>query len=473
MGQIMQKLFNNCYALDTKCYEKYALTEDILMEHAASSIENFIRSKFNKKSTILIACGAGNNGADGITLARLLHPDYDVKLYIPFGLKSTMAKLQLNRTSLVGVELVEEICSCDIVVDALFGAGLNRELNSQTVAIINDLNALKAYKIACDIPSGIDESGVANPTAFVADTTITMGALKEALYSDLAKDFVGIVELANLGISRELYEDDSSTFLLDSGDFTPPIRKAKNCHKGSFGHASIFCGEKEGAAIISATAAARFGAGLTTLVVHEKVNCPPFLMSSTTTPKNATAIAIGMGLGNFFEEELLNKEVINSTTPIVLDADALYKKELLNIIKQNREVVITPHPKEFAAILKLLKNIDVSVEQVQKNRFKLAREFSSKFPNVVLLLKGANTIIAKNAKLYVNPLGSSVLAKGGSGDVLSGLIVSLLAQGYSALDSAINGSLALAIASQKFDKPNYYLLPTDIIELLAKITYAE
>ena len=469
MGQKMQKLFINCYEMDRKCYEKYGLNEDILMEHAADSMASLIRERFDINSTILIVCGAGNNGADGIALARLLHIVYRIKLYIPFGVKSSMAKVQLGRASLVGVELVEELSCCDVVVDALFGAGLNRELNSQVVAILESMNAQESYKIACDIPSGIDESGNPSPTAFKADTTITMGALKEALYSDLAKDFTGEVIVANLGVARELYEESSDTYLLEASDFKAPIRESKNCHKGSFGHATIFCGQKEGAAIISATAAARFGAGLTTLVLHEKVNCPPFLMSSTTTPKNATAIAIGMGLGNFFEEDILRKEVINSDTPIVLDADALYKKELLNVIKQNREVVITPHPKEFVSVLKLLKNIDISIEQVQKNRFKLAREFSTKFPNVTLLLKGANTIIAKNGKLYINSLGSSVLAKGGSGDVLSGLIVSLLAQGYSAKDAAINGSLALAIASQKFDKPNYFLLPSDIVDLLAEI----
>ena len=465
----MQKLFTNCYKMDRKCYEKYGLNEDILMEHAASSIESFIRANFNSDSTVLIVCGTGNNGADGITVARLLYPDYRIKLYIPFGVKSSMAKLQLERASMVGVEMTEDINSCDVLVDALFGVGLNRELTSQAVAIIESMNELKGYKIACDIPSGIDESGNTSPIAFKADTTITMGALKEALYSDLSKDFVGKVSVANLGVARELYEEASDTYLLEASDFKAPIRESKNCHKGSFGHATIFCGQKEGAAIISATAAARFGAGLTTLVLHEKVNCPPFLMSSTTTPKNATAIAIGMGLGNFFEEDILSKEVINSDTPIVLDADALYKKDLLSIIKQNREVVITPHPKEFVSVLKLLKNIDISIEQVQKNRFKLAREFSSKFPNVTLLLKGANTIIAKNGKLYINSLGSSVLAKGGSGDVLSGLIVSLLAQGYTAKDAAINGSLALALASQKFDKPNYFLLPLDIVDLLAEI----
>ena len=466
----MQKLFKECYKMDEKCYEKFGLSEDILMEHASSEMEKFIRSKFKEGSSVLIVSGAGNNGADGIALARLLHPDYEVKLYIPFGVKSEMAKLQLRRANLVGVEVVDEIKEAKIIVDALFGAGLNRELNKASINIIESLNALNGYKIACDIPSGLDINGTPLPIAFFADTTITMGALKEALYADYAKDYVGDIIVANLGVSRELYEDETDVYVLEKSDFKAPVRESKNCHKGSFGHLAVFCGEKEGAAIISATAGARFGAGLTTLIIHEKIyNIPPFLMTSTTTPKNATAIAIGMGLGEYFEKELLEKEVINSDTPIVLDADALYKKELLNIVKQKREVVITPHPKEFSAVLKTLKNINISIEEIQQNRFKLAKEFSLKYPNCTLLLKGANPIIAKNGELFVNPLGSQVLAKGGSGDVLSGLIASLLAQGYSALDSAINGSLALALASTKYSKPNYSLLATDIIELLETI----
>ena len=465
----MQKLFKNCYDMDKKCYKKYNLTEDLLMEHAASRMELYIRKHFKNQSRVLIVAGGGNNGADGITLARLLQKDYKIKLYLPFGAKSDMAKLQLKRAELLKVKIVKKIKKAEIIVDSLFGAGLNRELNSKAIKIIKKLNKLKAFKIACDIPSGIDELGNPNPVAFKADITITMGALKESLFNDNAKDFVGKVKVANLGVSRELYEDKSSTFLLEKSDFNPPIREQKNSHKGSFGHVAIFAGEKEGASIISATAASRFGAGLVTLVYHEKINHPPYLMSSTTLPQNTTAIAIGMGLGEFFEEEFLSKYVINSNTPVVLDADALYKKELLEIIKQKREVVITPHPKEFSVILELLENRTLSVADIQKNRFNLAREFSKNYPEVTLLLKGANTIIAKNGKLYVNKFGSQVLAKGGSGDILSGLIASLLAQNRSSLDAAITASLALSFAAKRYKGANYSALPTDIIENLSII----
>ena len=462
----MQKVFKSCYEMDNKCYIKYALNEDILMEHAASAMESFIRDKFKLGSSILIVCGAGNNGADGITLARLLHKDYEVFLYIPFGVKSNMAKLQLKRANLVGVEEIDSIKEADIIVDALFGAGLNRELNSKSIEIIERLNSLDGYKLACDIPSGIDINGNPLPIAFIANTTITMGALKESLFSDVAKDYVGDIIVANLGVSREFYEDESKTFVLEESDYKPPLRDKQNTHKGTFGHASIYCGQKSGAAIIASMAATRFGAGLTTIIYHENVEVPPYIMKSTLLPKNTTAIAIGMGLGDFFEDDILQKEVIDSNIPIVLDADALYKKELLEIIKQDREVVITPHPKEFSAILKLLDGIELTVSQIQQNRFNLAREFSLKYPNSTLLLKGANPIIAKDGELFINPLGSNILAKGGSGDVLSGLIVALLAQGYNSLNAAINGSLALAITSKKYTRTNYSFIATDIIELL-------
>ncbi len=462
----MYKLFKNCYKMDEKCYISYALSEDILMEHAAIGVENYIRKRF-KKVNILIVCGAGNNGADGIALARLLHKDYKVYLYLPFGVKSKMAKLQLQRANAIGVKVISKVKKADIVIDAIFGAGLNRELNSQSIDIIKELNRLKAKKIACDIPSGISESGVPMPVAFKADITLTMGARQLSLYSDLSKDYVGKIKAINLGVSAKLYEDSTNYFLLQKRDYKAPLRVSKNSNKGTFGHLAVYVGAKEGAGIISAMAATRFGAGLTTLIYHEKIIHPPHLMSATKLPKKLNAIVIGMGLGEFFEDSALD-EVVESNTPIVLDADALYKPKLLAIIEQKREIVITPHPKEFSAILKILENRDISVIDIQKSRLELAKNFSLKYPNVTLLLKGANTLIAKNGKVYINNKGSNILSKGGSGDVLSGLIAALLAQNYSALDAAINGSLALTLNSKKYSGANYSLIPLDIIDLVAQ-----
>ncbi len=469
----MQKVFKSCTALDKRCYIEYGLNEDILMEHAGHGMERYIRDNFKYGSTVLIVAGSGNNGADGIVLARQLYGDYDVRLYIPFGVKSDMAKLQLDRTKHIGLRECDTLEDADVVVDALFGAGFNRMLDKNTQFILYRLNSFKGFKIACDIPTGIAEDGTLMPIAFKADVTLTMGAYKEALYLDEGKDSIGQIVRVNLGVSSTLYEDESDTFVLEADDLKLPIRKMQTAHKGTFGHAAIFTGEKEGAGIIAGMAATRFGAGLTTLVVHERVVIPPYLMHTTTVPANTTAMAIGMGLGGgHFDDDFLEKYVIKSHLPVVLDADALHCRQLLRILEQkDRQVVITPHPREFSVLWHLVTGEELTVAQVQSDRFGVVRRFNERYPHVTLLLKGANTLIMQEEKLYINPLGCSKLSKGGSGDVLGGLIVSLLAQGLTGIDAAVQGSLALAHAAQSYTGSSYAMLATDLIEQIAKLEH--
>jgi hydroxyethylthiazole kinase-like uncharacterized protein yjeF len=472
-GVEMQKVFESCYTLDQRCYETYGLSEDILMEHAAAGMANYIRKHFPLGSSVLIAAGTGNNGADGIALARQLHGDYEIGLYIPFELHSAMAKVQFERASFLGLKTVDTISSADVVVDALFGAGLNRKLDEDTQHILHQLNAIKGHKIACDIPTGVSETGMLMPIAFHADVTICMGAYKESLFLDACKDVVGEVLRVDLGVSSLFYEGQSQTYLLERSDLKLPSRTQQSTHKGSFGHSAVFCGEKEGAGIIAGMAAATFGAGLTTLVVHEKVTPPPYLMHATVVPDNASALAIGMGLGCHFESEFIQKYVVKSHLPIVLDADSFYNEEILSVLEQrDREIVITPHPKEFVVLWKILTGEQLTVTQVQDKRFEIVRMFNTKYPHVTLLLKGANTLIMQEERFYINALGCSKLSKGGSGDVLSGLIVSLLAQGYTAIDAAIQGSLALVMAADQFTGSSYAMLPTDLVEEVGKLECA-
>ncbi len=462
----MERLYRDCYSMDRRCYEEYGLSEDLLMEHAAEGMAVLVRERLEDGSRVFILAGPGNNGADGITLARLLQGAYEVRLWLPLGVKSEMAKLQLKRARAVGVELAEGPETAELYVDAIFGAGLSRPLSPEIADLIEEINEQEGWKLACDIPTGLNLRGWPDPVAFRADWTVTMGALKESLYLDAAKEYVGEIRVVDLGVERSLYEEESRSFVLGAEDFAPPSREgAWGTHKGSFGHAAVFCGEKPGAGILAAGAAARFGAGLTTLVVHERVEAPPFLMSATTVPPKASAIAIGMGLGNHFESELLEKEVIDSSVPVVLDADALDRVDLLQILHQEqRRIVLTPHPMEFTRLWKWTMKEELSLEALQKERFEYARRFNARFPHTVLLLKGANPVIAHLGETFVNPLGTPALAKGGSGDVLSGLIVALLAQGYEALDAAIQGSLALALAARRYVGADYSLLPTDLIE---------
>lgn len=460
----MQNLYNEVATLDKRCYDNYELTEDLLMEHAADGMADYIRSQFSPDSKILIVCGAGNNGADGIVLARLLNGDYDVAMMLPFGAKSEMAQLQFRRAKALHVTIIDTLEPCDIIVDALFGSGFSRSFDAHTQELLEQMNIIEATKIACDIPSGLHLDGTLEASSFIADVTLTMGALKRGMYSDSAKEIIGEVHVLDLGISRHLYEVESSWQLLYSDDLNLPHRNTKNSHKGSYGHLSVICGEKEGAAVITGSAALRFGAGLVTLVSNENVSIPYELMQSHLLPTNTTAIALGMGLGQEFSESELH-EFLDNDLPLIVDAD-LFSHPLLIKLLERKNLILTPHPKEFVALYKACDLGEISINTLQEHRFEYVECFCEAYPHITLILKGANVIIGEGSQFFINPHGSSILAKGGSGDVLSGIIGALLAQGYAPLDAAINGSLAHTQAAANLTCNTYAMTPHDLIESL-------
>jgi ADP-dependent NAD(P)H-hydrate dehydratase / NAD(P)H-hydrate epimerase len=462
----MHPVYRGCAPLDTRCYRDYAMTEDLLMEHAAMGMAGVIGKSALPGSSVLIVSGPGNNGADGIALARLLEAEYVVRLLLPFGAKSPMARLQLERAEKLGIGVVAEAGHADVIVDALFGSGLNRSLDAQSVALIEQMNALQGHKIACDIPSGIGESGRAMPVAFYADITVTMGAHKEALYLDATKEAVGHVHCVDLGVASRHYRGDTQTYVLEAQDLCLPFRQAANTHKGTYGHATILCGEKEGAAILAGSAALRFGAGLVTLVSSHKPALPPYLMHAATVPENTTAIAAGMGLGAVSG----SVENLPMHIPLVVDADLFYADtSLVNLLQSGRPLVLTPHPKEFVSLWRIVTGESITIETLQEDRLGFVRAFSVRYPSIVLLLKGAHTLIALGSELWINPLGSAKLSKGGTGDVLSGLIVALLAQGYRPVEAARQASLALMIAGRGEGHASYGMLPTDLIEAVGRL----
>ena len=458
----MKCVYKEVSSLDQKCYNTYHLSEDLLMEHAALGLKKALPKK---AKSILIVSGPGNNGADGIALARMIQTIYErVVLLLPYGAKSKMAQLQLKRAQSVGVEISEKPFEADIVIDALFGSGLSKALDKTAISLIETLNTYESYKIACDIPTGLDVLGNVQNSAFIADKTITMGARKNALYTDIAKDYVGDIICVDLGVHHHLYEDQTDTFLLEKEDLKLPIRHNKNCHKGHFGHLNVIAGKKAGAGIIAAEAAYAFGAGLVTVVENEPYSVPYELMNSTTLSDNVTAICIGMGLGNQFDNTYLSNFLMHHDLPVLIDADLFYHDILKEVLLTKKNLLLTPHPKEFASLLKITGFGDISVKDIQADRFGWAKRFGNQYPDLVLVLKGANTLIVHQKKTYIQPFGSNVLSKGGSGDVLGGLIASLLAQGYSLLDAAISGSIAHALSAKNFRKNNYALRPQELIE---------
>lgn len=461
----MKKVFDEVKRLDKRLVNKFYLSEDILMEHASISLQNYILKKFKKNKKVLIVCGGGNNGADGIALARLLYTKFEVSIYLVKEPKTAIAKEQEKRAKALNIPFINTLFEADIIVDCIFGTGLNKDLDETSINLINQLNSFKSFKIACDIPSGIDSLGRVLNTAFKADITITMGALKTALFSDIAKDYIGELKVATLGVEHQIFQTNTNKYLLQKSDLKLPFRDKKNTHKGSFGHLNVIAGEKLGASIIASKAAFSFGVGLVTIINKEEKAIPEYIMQSQNIAKNCTAIAIGMGLGKIEDKEL--EKILKLNIPKVFDADLFYNSKIVEYLDEN--VVLTPHPKEFISLLELTKIAQISINELQENRFLYVEKFCKKYPKVVLLLKGANVIIAQKDSIYINNLGTSKLSKGGSGDVLSGLVASLLAQGYNTLEAAIFASLAHTIASNKYKKNNYSLKPQDIINKVEKL----
>ncbi|MGM0519145.1 MAG: NAD(P)H-hydrate dehydratase [Campylobacterota bacterium] len=461
----MQRVFDEVGSLDKRCYEEFALSEDILMEQAASNISNYIESNYCNNEKVVIVCGLGNNGADGLALARLLYKKFNVKIYLVDEPKSKMAKLQYRRVKALNIKFTKKIKQADIIVDCIFGSGLNRPLKDDIIQLIDIINSIQAFKIACDIPTGINYKGQVQTTAFKADLTLTMGALKSCLFLDEAKEYVGDIIVGNLGVQREVYETKSNMYLLDKEDLKLPFREEKNSHKGSFGHLNVVAGCKKGAGIIAAKAAFGIGAGLVTVISHEELDLPYHIMQAHFIVNNCTAIAIGMGLGKFEEKEI--KKILSQEIPILIDADLFYEKLILDVL--HKDVVLTPHPKEFCSLLKICDIANITIEELQSNRLYYVNKFIKKYDKPVLLLKGANVIIAQNERLFINDKGNSVLSKAGSGDVLSGLIASLLAQGYNSLNAAISGSLAHSLAARNYSKNDYSLIPSDLVEEVRRL----
>lgn len=461
-------MYEKVNALDKRAIEELFLSEDILMENAAMALERAVLQNASLGAKVIILCGSGDNGGDGYALARRLVGRFKTLVFEMKLAKSPMCQLQKERAKKAGVviktwEENHKNLECDVLIDCVVGSHFKGEL--EPFLDFESLSQKARFKIACDIPSGIDSKGRVDKRAFKADLTISMGAIKSCLLSDRAKDYVGELKVGHLGVFNPIYEIPTETFLLEKSDLKLPLRDKKNAHKGDYGHAHVLLGKHSGAGLLSALSALSFGSGVVSVQALEceitSNNKPLELVFCENFPNFLSAFALGMGLENIPKD--FNKWL--ELAPCVLDAGVFYHKEVLQALE--KEAVLTPHPKEFLSLLKLV-GINMSMLELLDNKLEIARDFSQKYPKVVLLLKGANTLIAHQGRTFINNLGSVALAKAGSGDVLAGLIVSLLSQNYTPLDAAINASLAHALAGLEF-KNNYALTPLDLIEKIKRL----
>lgn len=518
----MKNLYIDTRILDDLNRKNHFLSEEIMMENAAAALEKHIEnyfknSKLTKTFCAIILCGGGNNGADGYALSRRLSGKYKIFTVQVKPTSSELAEIQKKRFLSTSEQLFilddfiaqkEEFTNSvnsllketnAVIVDCVFGSGFHGEFSNDFSEFFKYINSLECFKIACDIPSGLSLKGETCENSFKADITVSMGALKFAFYTDSAKDITGTIFTENLGISQKKFEENQVSYikLLEKTDLTLPVRNKNNVHKGTFGHAAVILGEKVGAASLAGTSALSFGCGLVTLVESEsnknsasKFKIPLSLMLSREIPENVSCLVLGPGFGrNGNPQKYIDFLKSHPKVKAVLDADIFYYPQITELLKiRPNGIILTPHPKEFSSLLKIAKisktssendKSNFSVEDCVKFKTELMEIFCRCFPDVILHVKGANSITGTfcknengiwNFNLFVNPEGKPSLSKAGSGDVLSGFTAALLCQGYDNLSSMLNATLCHALCSSKI-KNNFALTPERLITLVENFSF--
>ncbi len=459
-----------------------------LMERAAAQCTRFIVENNWHKKNVTIFCGKGNNGGDGLAIARqLLRINATVSVYIlEFGARGTN-NFQTNLVRLHEVsseihfiqspEFLPVIEKDNVVIDCLYGSGLNRPLQGLSAETVQHINHSGAMVIAIDVPSGmyVNKSSK-NNVIIKAHHTLTFQVLKLCFLVAGNEPFFGKVTLLPIGLHQDYLKNIKSTFQLISFPLIEGFYKLREpfSHKGSFGHALMFAGNegKMGAALLASKAVLRAGAALVSLFIHKNhfnsvhTFLPEAMCLSREMPLDDngkhTAAAIGPGLGtNKDISELVIRFIKNWIKPLVVDADALNilssQNDGLNLLHEY--TVITPHPKEFDRLF--------GSHEDDFDRINTAINKSTEFP-FVIVLKGHHTLIACKGNGWINNTGNAGLAKGGSGDVLTGIIAGLLCQGYNVLEAAIFGVFLHGLAADVcLDNESVEsMLATDVIDCL-------
>jgi NAD(P)H-hydrate epimerase len=455
--------------VDRVAIEELGIPSLVLMENAAIGVVDAIGEVYEEAESAAIFCGPGNNGGDGLAIARhLAVRGYDVQVFLVAGRRGMRgdAEVQLGICRRQGlaiqevadedgvVEALEEAREADLIVDALFGTGLSKPLEGLLADLVQGLNDLPVPRVAVDLPSGLNGSQAEPLGPHVeADLTVTFAAPKIAHVFPPASESVGELVVTDLGIPPELVdeavEEGGPLHLLVGEELSGLLREREpGTHKGDYGHALILAGSpgKAGAAILAARAAVRAGAGLVTAAVPEAILDVVDLGSieSMTLPLRAlddvldavegkSVLALGPGLGQERETvEAVRRIAREVALPLVLDADGInaFAGRVADLAGRSAETVLTPHPGELGRLL------GVPAAEVQADRLAAVRRAAAE-AEAVVVLKGYRTLVATpGGEVHVNPTGNPGMATGGTGDVLTGLIAGLLAQGLGALDAA-------------------------------------
>lgn len=467
---------------------------EVLMYRAACGIKDAMCRHLDlSDKEILILCGSGNNGGDGYALALLLSPICKGVSILPVTgpAKSKDAKYFEAQCLQYGVAIKREAdeLSCDVAVDAVFGAGFDGVLPEKVAEVFRKISKISCYTVAVDIPSGIDsDGGYVDPFSLKADLTVTFHCRKRGHVLPYTAARCGIIEIADIGLDD--YKTAEDWHYIDDTDVKEKLPTRDDCgHKGTFGTlvSIVGCKRYQGAATLSAMASLRGGCGILEVIVPEiiapivsaKINsgivvgasCSKdglFDKSALQILKNEleerkpTAVLFGSGIGKGEANEEILLHLLASDIPLIIDGDGLgYLVSHLEKLKQRKApTILTPHVGEFSRLC------NRSVETVIEDFQCLGSDFA-KENNIILVLKSDTVMIAgKRGEVSFLRNPNSGLAKGGSGDVLAGLIASFAAQGICAEDSALLGvyfhSLAAKLAATECGK--YAMLPDDVLK---------
>ena len=478
-------------ALDVQAQNDYAMPGILLMDNAAQAVAEAVHEALTalEGERVVIFCGGGNNGGDGLGAARWLQSyGVSVRVFVVGAALDAVqgdAALELamftkagGRVEALSTEddwvLAELAASkADVLVDALLGTGFHGELEGDVLRACELLNKSEKYILAVDIPTGVNaDNGAVCEQAVRADHTVTMALVKTGLLLYPGREYCGDIELADISMPVKLVEDYKSDKYRLTDEIVRellPLRKA-NAHKGDAGRVVICAGSPgyTGAAALASDAAVKAGAGLVSLytplssrdvlaikltevMVHGLLERMPGILGGgaasdvASSADAADVLAIGPGLGTSESTQEAVRTILQKiTTPVVIDADALTAlaghTEILAAMQAQK--VLTPHPGEMARLTGL------EIAEIEADRINVAKKYAEEWQAIVVL-KGAPTVIGcPNGTVYVNSTGNSSLATGGSGDVLTGIIAGLAAQEISLQEAAICGVYLHGLAAE-------------------------
>ncbi len=481
-----------------------------LMENAGAAAALFMQENLHlgQQHRVAILCGKGNNGGDGFVMARyssLLGASVDVVLTEGFPVtepaRAMFEKIQDTPICILNdMESAENVLAAlkkaDFVVDAIYGTGFHGRIKEPLLPLMKAVGESNAVVVSVDMPSGANcDTGAVEGECIKADFTVAFSTLKAGHVLAPARSFCGEVSVLPIGISAELIRKQAAALEVTECDFVKPILKPRDpeSNKGTYGRLLCVCGSEgmAGAALMSAKAAARCGTGIVNAAVPRSIYGivashaaePVFTLldyddkgnlseSSRAALKEslgkASACLIGCGLGRSKGAvEALELVLAQSRVPLIIDADGInILAENINRLSEVKvPVILTPHPGEMARLMR------TTVPDVQSNRLAYAKQFAAEH-RVILVLKGAGTLIAEpDGKTYLNPTGNAGMAKGGSGDVLAGMVSALAAQGIDLIQAAAGAVYLHGAAGDRCAQKlsQCAMLPTDIIDALPEL----